>query len=609
MKSKEDIKKIALRNAIRVWGIKTSDQLDPAINLLIEVFCALSFDTENSIEDIKERLLDQIANVLTPDNLIAVKPSHSVLKMIPIEPELFINQNNVFYTDYLTPLAKEFDLKTIKFSPVINNIKLVKGEIKYLLCERDLYKIENDGYKEIVTRANSFYQDLNRCVWVGMSLDNKIASLKNIHFYFDFINTPNRFDLYELLLHTTWSIGDKILNIGSGLAGDIIPKKRSGGIFSLYNTLNLNDEEVMDFYRKQFMHIKDHILTSETEKIPFPVELAPFFPSRVNELEPLIWIKIQFPSYFKKDDLKDISVHLNSFPISNKNIRRQTLFRNKNITGVLPLPVNPGEFFMAIEDVEDNYGYHYNFLPYSDSQSPLGGTYTIKRGGMERYSTRDLKNTVEWLIDLMRTESVVFNALKLDNVSNSISDIDMMINTIREKINKNNSIIKDVTTYLLIDAEAERKNNDIDATYWTTNCDISNGIPYGIYFEPLKMIDVEKDSCLLLKTTSGGKPIPKNDEMLSAYKYVLTTRDYLFSSRDIENYCYMKFSDKVQLVKVKPGIAVSNKPKEGLIRTVDVCITPSPDYSNYFDSTMQGELKLEIEKRSPDNYRYRIIIN
>lgn len=607
MKSKAEIKRLAMKNAAKLWGVKF-DQLDPVIRLLIEIFATLNYDLAHSQEDIRERLLMQISSALTPDHLITAQPAHSLLKVMPVEPHFTLNRKNTFYTSQLPREAIEYNLKTINFSPVIDNVKLIKGEIKSMLCERNLYSISIDDEKDLLTRANAFLQDLNRTIYIGFDLDPAVADLKGTHFYFDF-NLPYKHKLYELLHYTTWSINGKQIAVKTGLAGERMPGKKTGGIFAHYNMLNLNDEKIMDLYRNQFLHIDDSVRMKTIEKQPFPAELLAYFPDRVKELDPQYWLKIVFPPYFKKEDLEDLYVHLNSFPVSNKSISRNILYRSKSMAEVLPLSVKPGEYFLTVEDVEDSMGLQYKFLPFSSSESPLGGTYSVKRGGKERLSSRELKDMIERLLDLTREELATLNKMKLDNISNSVTEIQQLVTNIKEKINHNNSQLREIPTYLVIDSDEENKHNDVWATYWVTNCAVANDIPPRASLNPLKSLPIEKDSCYFLKTTSGGKAMPKEGAHLIAYKYALTTRDQLFSDSDIETYCYMKYEEKVDSVKVAKGIAVSSKPNEGLIRTIDVIITPAKEYRELFNSDdTLGELKLELEKRSPSMYNYRVLI-
>ncbi|MDR2948325.1 MAG: hypothetical protein LBV71_03875 [Prevotella sp.] len=609
--SKSRIKQIALKNAMRVWDVTHIDQLDPIVRLFIEVFSALINDNENAIEEIRERLLEQIANTLTPDTLISAKPAHAVMQVMPAEPEIEISRRDIFYTDYLTSLAKKYGLKNLNFAPVTDHIKLVQGEVKHIICEKNLYRTEMNGEKELLTKASSFYQHLNRTVWLGFDLSDEIKTLKNIHFYFDFPNTDHRHDLYDLLNHTTWVIGDDPVTVETNIANAYSDDELYGGIFSHYNISYRNDEEVMELYRKQFLHICSHIQTCYLKKTPFPPELTPFFPQRVNELAPVYWLKIVFPPHFKSEDLEDINISLNAFPVSNKNLNERVLERKKELVGILPLPVLAGEYFLSVDDVTDSTGNRYDFLPFSANATHTAhagsGSYSLKRGGMERFSSRNLIDTLEYLTDLFRSDMVTLKAFKIEYLRNTIGDMEQILTLMNSKIEDVNFSTKELPSYLLIDARDV--DNTIYGTYWISNCDIANNIPYGTKFSALRSISVKKSTPMLLKATSGGKPSAKNEERIEAYKYALTTRDQLYSISDIENFCRMKYTDKIQYVKVKRGVAISNNPKEGFIRTIDVHLVPSEEYRNVlFDPVKQGELKTELEKRSPELYNYRIIV-
>lgn len=608
MKSKSEIKQHLMRSAVRQWGVSSIEALDPVVKSLIQAFCELAYENENSIEDIRERLLEQISASMVPDSFVAGKPAHAVMQVTPLEPEMEIDRQTVFYSNRPTGALQKYGIKSVNFAPVTDHIRLAKAEIRHLLCGRNLYRMGFYGEKELFTKASAFYQELNNQVWIGLNIDPQVKNLRGIHFYLDFPNTPNRHELYSLLTHTKWSIDGQPLITDPGLYRPETVDTPSGGIFSYYNQLQTNDDEVMELYRKQFLHIRENVKPATLKRTPFPEELVPFFPARVNQLEADYWIKVIFPAYFRQDDLDDVIVEMNVFPVNNKNMRVNHLYGSRSLTGILSLPTQPGEYFLTVESVEDSFGRVYNFLPYSQTEAPLGGTYAIKRNGLERFSSRDLKNMTDQFISMLRTELVTFTALKIDNINNSIGEMEQIIRLMQDKIESNNPIIREKPVYLLIDVDREKKDPDITCSYWTCNCDLANNLPFGTPFMPLKAIPLEKDSCFLLKAASGGKAIPKKEEMLMAYKYALTTRDQLFSGRDIENYCRMKYPGYLQRIQVQRGIACSPKPSEGLVRTVDVVIVPLAEYRDHFDAVALGELKTELEKRSPDTYNYRILI-
>jgi hypothetical protein len=88
---------------------------------------------------------------------------------MPVEPVVEIGRHSMFYTDKLPDPVRKTGLKSLSFAPVVEGIKLVKGKITSLLCERNLYKTGFDGEKSLFARANVFCESLNRCLWLGFT--------------------------------------------------------------------------------------------------------------------------------------------------------------------------------------------------------------------------------------------------------------------------------------------------------------------------------------------------------------------------------------------------------------------------------------------------------
>jgi len=599
MATKAQVKQRIMKTVSRTWELKSGEQLDPAIQLFIEAFAGLSWETQNAIESIREEILLQVAAALTPDSLVTALPAHTVIKAMPAEPVLEIGKHTSFYTNCLPDSHAERGIKSLGFAPVIDSVRLVRGEISSLVCENSLYKIGRDGEKDLFAKASAFTPATNRCLWIGLSLSPLIENLKGIHFYIDFPNTVHCHELYDLLGYTRWSINGLNLEMLPGINSEYRKTTSTeDDIFSRYNTLNTNDRDIMDLYRKQFLHIAGDIRRFPLEKHAFPVELLPFFPKRVREQEPLYWIKVEFPTFFKTSELDDIVLHLNAFPVSNKNLNSKTLDRNKSLTGIVALTLQECEHFFDIDKVEDSHGREYRYLPYAQSGKKQGGTYTLNRENPERFGRKNLTELFEQIISLTHTELATFSAMKIDNARNIAADIEQEIRSIRERLDDNNVRMTGSPVYLLVDAKEDDPYIYID--YWTTNCEAANELPYGSVLYPVNFIPVEKDTCVLLKRVKGGKSIPGNEDVLSAYKHALATHDRLYSASDYENYCRMKFGSKLQQVKIRRGITCSAKPKEGLVRTIDICLTPFPEYREMMLSPLtQGELKIELEKRSP----------
>ena len=65
------------------WGIKKVENLDPLVKLLLEALSSELFGLSHEIEDSHNRMLDKIANMLTPDTLVHVHPAHGICHALP----------------------------------------------------------------------------------------------------------------------------------------------------------------------------------------------------------------------------------------------------------------------------------------------------------------------------------------------------------------------------------------------------------------------------------------------------------------------------------------------------------------------------------------------
>ena len=77
--SKEAIKNRMYRHAMNYWGVKKVENLDPLVKVLLEALSSEIFGLSHDIETSQHRILDKIANMLTPDILVSVRPAHSVI--------------------------------------------------------------------------------------------------------------------------------------------------------------------------------------------------------------------------------------------------------------------------------------------------------------------------------------------------------------------------------------------------------------------------------------------------------------------------------------------------------------------------------------------------
>ena len=79
-------------------------------------------------------------------------------------------------------------------------------------------------------------------------------------------------------------------------------------------------------------------------------------------------------------------------------------------------------------------------------------------------------------------------------------------------------------------------------------------------------------SITFLTESTGGELEQKGSDSIQAYRYALMTRDKIVSIEDIKAYCQMVMKDELKSIKVNRGTIISDKPKEGFVKTIDVSI-------------------------------------
>ena len=95
--SKEAIKNRMYRHAMNYWGVKKVENLDPLVKVLLEALSSEIFGLSHDIETSQHRILDKIANMLTPDILVSVRPAHSVIHAFPREIPKYTAKNIYIY--------------------------------------------------------------------------------------------------------------------------------------------------------------------------------------------------------------------------------------------------------------------------------------------------------------------------------------------------------------------------------------------------------------------------------------------------------------------------------------------------------------------------------
>lgn len=601
--SKDAIRQQMFQYAATFWNIDSIEELDPVILMLIEAMASELYTVRQELRDSHLRILEKISGLLTPSAMIFPKPAHAVAKMNTIEPILYINKYTELQAKNLPQEIQSRGVDTITFVPV-TDVRLISAKINYLICERRLYKTNDNGGKDLITQAEILDERINHTAWIGLEADSEIESLRDVSFYLDFPQTDKKYEKYSLLPFTQWSYAGNAIEMESGLPS--WNKESSNySIFDKYGLLHQVDKYILELYRLQFLTIKSDLKVADMAYEQLPAPIAGIFPEKaVEKLKPSIWLKITVPPHIFANNLYDLTVNTNAFPVANK-IPFTTTHRTQGHMGIIPLRTRNHQHFLSVRKVSDSYSHEYKLIPYTSDQGKETGVYSLKQSGVERFDERSAKTYMERIVDLLRSEKMAFSSVEMDSLRNVVSRLGENLRSIEQKYDKIRVKGLEDPYYLLLNTF--HKDETVYVDYWATNCELANNIRSGKILTPVDSMPVVTDSCRLLKMSSGGKSAPTSIQKLDAYRYAIGSHDLLVTNENIVNYLRSELAEKVMRIEVKKGVAVSSKPKEGLIRTTDIFLTVTPGYEDILRQ-MEPELLTSLHNKSPDIYNYRIFL-
>lgn len=598
--SKEAIKTRMYRHAMNYWGIKKVENLDPLVKLLLEALSSELFGLSHEIEDSHNRMLDKIANMLTPDTLVHVHPAHGVCHALPNSTaKLTVAKETGFFANLSS--GKDRQKGKLSLYPVRDTI-LYNGNVCKLICNGDIYSLDATMTKELIYRAPLSMTGLfNHTIWIGIRMDERIQKLENFPLFFEMPFRDNRQSLYSLLAYSKWSFEGTPLNIQHGLADDE-ESDNPESLFSICDTEQEIERDIISTYKNQFVRITGPLSIDAEQKTVLPKEIKEYYPTALFEdNEPLLWFKVKLPSNFTPDSLDELKVCINAIIVLNKSLKHFVAKVN-DLTAVIPLPTGEEEHFYSIASVSDIMDRKYTEIPYGGGHKEHSNTYVIRRGGCERMNSREVKEYLYRVLDLLQDRGAFIASLERDTFASEIQEMNRLLNNM-EKMIKNIQSATGSLSYLLVDLQEKAEMLYVD--YYTSICEAANDLPVGTPLLPLEEANLKKDSIFMLTTTRGGRGIPISANRFDMYKYALTTRDRIVTKTDILNFCRKELGSYLKDIHIEHGTMVSPRPNEGLVRSIDIHLTLWKDEERDID-LMVEDLKNRLTNRSLDRFNYRI---
>jgi hypothetical protein len=614
--SKEVIKTRMIKHALNYWNIKNSDDLDPAVKLILEALSTELYNLGNEIKDSQVRILEKVSNLMAPDFLTCPNPAHAILYATPIEPTEMLYSTTSFCAQKKISSKQDEVLDTVLdviFTPV-DALQIFDAQVAYIATAENLYAYNTTFSKQLTARCNTKMAEQN-ALWIGLKINPKIEDINNLVFYFDWKNIESKLAnrLYQLLPLSRWYIDDAEIEMQSGLkyadnenAGDAYKN-----ILLEYDLLSLLEKDVKHYYDQRFITISDKKFNKTNwTTFPYPSSFKNSFAEKdLQKLnEKLLWIKVVFPSIMQLEFFDEIQIYTNAFPVMNRQLN-DLKFRLKGGSNIIPLKTGTLDQFLSVRSLADDT-HTYKSVPYKKMDEEEYGTYTLRSGGVERFDTRNAREQIGYLLELLRSESAAFSSFGYDFMATTLKEMNQKISLMEQKTKgyTNSDNGTEIPNYIIV---KPFEGFDMMYTkYWTTLAEAANYIRVNTRLQLTKGLKVKADSIVLLTATTGGKNRLRPEERLQAFRYGLMTRNRIITKEDIRNFCFYELGEKISSVKVEKGFELSVHPKEAFSRTINVILIPSEteDIETASWNTLCEQLKSKLQLRSGISNNYRVML-
>lgn len=592
------LKKVAVKN----WGYQEPEieGFDPVVDLLFGTCAAELERLSLEIYDSQTHILEKVSQILLPEVNLRPKPAYSILYAKPMSKERLTLQSDqfIFEKEISGKTPEKPESKKLYFSPVAG-MRLLDAEITQLATNEELIQITGLFTRESVLRSSKQDTAYPNTLWLGLKINPSVTTLKDLSFYIDWINNPEKESLLNLVNLSKWIIKGKAISLKKGYNEEIESRYASETIeISSYLDINLKTEKtILQFFEPHFFTITQDILPGKTK---YPEEFQNLFDIESLEKlkDELHWIRIDFPEIFPKEHLSSSFCLINAFPVINRKFhdsnRPYTLNKDLNI-----IPLITDNYFYTIQRIISGGRNQYYETPYKRVGEMSPGTYSVRSHGVKRFDERDAFEYLMYLMELLREERLAFEAVGSSLIEKELNDLQIIINRLRMNI----ALSKDIqnhTHFLLIKAESEE---DVWTEFWSTSGTMANNLAAG---SVPKNNDFDKKHLQLLLTTTGGKNPPDQLERIALFKNELLARNRIVTKDDIRTACFAELGNELESVKISRIALPSADRFKGFQNCIRVGLRFSSEKSTEEKENLADHMAKTLELKSSCVYKYKV---
>ncbi len=585
-KRQQSIKERLRRFAMDLWNITDLRQVDPVIDLILDVIAYNSSRLHQNISDSDSSVLHRLACLLVPQQWSLPMPSHALLSVEPKDDESrLLTPQDRFYT---RKMMFEKGWVDLDFSP-LSNYPLVNAKIKGLSYDsRVMYSYE--GSLQETELSNVVVPSEDGVVWIGLEMTKSL--LRSTHnLVLCVLLEDNNLTPFLRDVQVYDGVGEKL-----DVSVPQFPLEHS----EKYHYF----DEISDYYANNFIQISlDSKALSSNPFSTYPSEWE-VSDEDGDEGNKLVWLKLKFPVMFNHVDLGKIRFLLNTYPVVNRTlITVQHNFARKG--NIVALPCKENRFLLNVESFHDDANHQYVDIAHNYSESSIG-TYSLYFGNIERFDSDNARILINKLIQLIHEDGSAFESLEIDTLTDQLNNLYDNIENIEKSI-FDFTQAKSIPRAFLF-THPYKKTSEVEVSYWTTDAEVANGLDSRTVVYQSDNDKFSTSGLLFQTTTKQGNAHESERDLINRLRYGLLSKDRIVTREDIKSFVLCRLGKLVKSVDIRDGIAISSDVRRGIIRTTEVRIELSrTSKEEGIDlPAMTSFLEDELSKRSINNTPYKI---
>jgi hypothetical protein len=604
-----------IKNASRMWGysdVQDINSFDPVLGLIIGALAGELYNISHEIRNADARVTEKLLDVLFSRNMFSLFPAHAVACAQPMQSRVCINKYYQFFYPkerYASETRNgSTDKKNIWFTP-LNTHQLFKGEVKYLAARKFLYEISGRS-KEIIVEKSDKTRELPTKLFIGARLDHQIDLLDGLSLYFSFKNVAEGDRFYHALQNATWKINGKEVSFINGLEIEHSCTDPLEELLKRESDLSYRAVRfVHDYYRKNFMilpnnNFRKNDFQREENELQYLDES--FREGKLNLFEDdIFWIEADLLQPLTVEEINDLVVSMNCFPVINRELNESahSLVKGSNV-----IPLLTDDLFFEVERVADSRDQVYLPVSSFDNERESGKSYMIRQGGIARFDSRDARQTIAHLIDLVRDEAAAFSVNGAELIAFELKQLDQILSRLKQR-NETIDAVHDLHSYLIIQSNAEFER--INVQFWSVSGEQANHIRPGTRLSAYRGGDLNDKSIMLFTQTVGGRQKLPVEDRLNVLRRSLLSKGRIVTSEDIKALCFELFGSHLNQVEIKKGTMLQHGPGKGISRTIDIYLTlmASHELSEEELFHRKENLKVRLKQESVNLLPYRIFVD